>query len=236
MHINHRQKKKHNWALILLYTVSFLIPIGGLAALYLYYNGELRKIPEAKIVVISKQDMKLRVYDYKGNKVVEYGIACGKNYGQKYKVGDMKTPEGMFYVSGIEDASGRTHDFGDGRGAIPGAYGPYFIRLDTPGHKGIGIHGTHDPESIGTRATEGCIRLHNEDVAELAHLIYPGTMVIVTSSFLDYEQETVAAKGKNETIDKNKEQKNKEKDNVVTVDKTADPLLEPQGNIIDNYE
>ena len=180
--------------------------------------------------------MKLRVYDYKGNKVVEYGIACGKNYGQKYKVGDMKTPEGMFYVSGIEDASGRTHDFGDGRGAIPGAYGPYFIRLDTPGHKGIGIHGTHDPESIGTRATEGCIRLHNEDVAELAHLIYPGTMVIVTSSFLDYEQETVAAKGKNETIDKNKEQKNKEKDNVVTVDKTADPLLEPQGNIIDNYE
>ena len=114
MHINHRQKKKHNWALILLYTVSFLIPIGGLAALYLYYNGELQKIPEAKIVVISKQDMKLRVYDYKGNKVVEYGIACGKNYGQKYKVGDMKTPEGMFYVSGIEDSSDRTHDFGDG--------------------------------------------------------------------------------------------------------------------------
>ncbi|MBR1487120.1 MAG: L,D-transpeptidase, partial [Synergistaceae bacterium] len=29
------------------------------------------------------------------------------------------------------------------------------------------IHGTHDPNSIGTNVTEGCIRLNNADIAEL---------------------------------------------------------------------
>ena len=47
-----------------------------------------------------------------------------------------------------------------------GAYGPWFIRLKT-GWNGIGIHGTHDPGSIGTDVTEGCIRLQNKDVEEL---------------------------------------------------------------------
>ncbi len=183
------KKKRHNWLLISLYTLSLFIPIGGLFSLFKYYTGELHKIPEAKVIVVSKEEMNLRVFDYRGKKLAEYGIACGKNYGQKHTIGDMKTPEGQFFVVSIEDASTRTHDFGDGRGAIEGAYGPFFIRLDTPGHRGIGIHGTHDESSIGTRATEGCIRLHNNDIIELAHMIQPGTLVIITPSLMDYEQE-----------------------------------------------
>ena len=58
-----------------------------------------------------------------------------------------------------------------------------------PGNKGIGIHGTHDPLSIGTRATEGCIRLNNNDLVELVNVVRPGMMVLVTTSFEDYEQE-----------------------------------------------
>lgn len=157
--------------------------------LYGYFQKQLDDIPEARIIVVPKQDMRLRVYDYKGTRLMDYGIACGKNFGQKHKVGDMKTPEGMFFVQSIEDASERTHDFGDGRGEIQGAYGPYFIRLDTPGNKGIGIHGTHDPLSIGTRATEGCICLNNNDLVELVNVVRPGMMVLVTTSFEDYEQE-----------------------------------------------
>ena len=84
-----------------------------------------------------------------------YPIACGRALGNKEKPGDMKTPEGLFSVQQIQDASAWTHDFGDGKGEIRGAYGSHFIRLKTPGHRGIGIHGTHDPASIGTRATEG---------------------------------------------------------------------------------
>lgn len=184
-----KSKKARNYGLFLLYTITFIVPVGGLVGLYGYFQKQLDDIPEARIIVVSKQDMRLRVYDYKGTRLMDYGIACGKNFGQKHKVGDMKTPEGMFFVQSIEDASERTHDFGDGRGEIQGSYGPYFIRLDTPGNKGIGIHGTHDPLSIGTRATEGCIRLNNNDLVELVNVVRPGMMVLVTTSFEDYEQE-----------------------------------------------
>lgn len=184
-----KSKKARNYGLFLLYTITFIVPVGGLVGLYGYFQKQLDDIPEARIIVVSKQDMRLRVYDYKGTRLMDYGIACGKNFGQKHKVGDMKTLEGMFFVQSIEDASERTHDFGDGRGEIQGAYGPYFIRLDTPGNKGIGIHGTHDPLSIGTRATEGCIRLNNNDLVELVNVVRPGMMVLVTTSFEDYEQE-----------------------------------------------
>lgn len=184
-----KSKKARNYGLFLLYTITFIVPVGGLVGLYGYFQKQLDDIPEARIIVVSKQDMRLRVYDYKGTRLMDYGIACGKNFGQKHKVGDMKTPEGMFFVQSIEDASERTHDFGDGLGEIQGAYGPYFIRLDTPGNKGIGIHGTHDPLSIGTRATEGCIRLNNNDLVELVNVVRPGMMVLVTTSFEDYEQE-----------------------------------------------
>lgn len=184
-----KSKKARNYGLFLLYTITLIVPVGGLVGLYGYFQKQLDDISEARIIVVSKQDMRLRVYDYKGTRLMDYGIACGKNFGQKHKVGDMKTPEGMFFVQSIEDASDRTHDFGDGRGEIQGAYGPYFIRLDTPGNKGIGIHGTHDPLSIGTRATEGCIRLNNNDLVELVNVVRPGMMVLVTTSFEDYEQE-----------------------------------------------
>jgi hypothetical protein len=40
------------------------------------------------------------------------------------------------------------------------------------GHQGIGIHGTHDDNSIRTRATEGCIRLKNEDLEGNSEIIF----------------------------------------------------------------
>ncbi|MDR0421020.1 MAG: L,D-transpeptidase [Prevotellaceae bacterium] len=141
-------------------------------------------------IIISKQDMKLRRYDFKGNLLEEYPVACGRNYGNKKRRGDNKTPEGIFTVQQIQNASAWTHDFGDGKGQIQNAYGQYFIRLKT-GFQGIGIHGTHAPESIGTRATEGCIRLKNEDLLQLVKNIKVSMVVIITASaedtFADYK-------------------------------------------------
>ena len=89
-------------------------------------------------------------------------------------------------VQQIQDASAWTHDFGDGKGEIRGAYGSHFIRLKTPGHRGIGIHGTHDPASIGTRATEGCVRLNNSDLLELVKkYVYVGMPVVILTSEAD---------------------------------------------------
>ncbi len=150
-----------------------------------YYTERISKIENANFMVISKQDMQLRLIDYKGNTFFSAPVATGKAYGDKQKQGDMRTPEGVFQVSDIQDSSKWTHDFGDGGGEIKGAYGNYFIRLRVPGHKGIGIHGTHAPESIGSRASEGCIRLRNEDLDELVSLISPPMTVIITPSAMD---------------------------------------------------
>lgn len=124
--------------------------------------------------------MKLKLIDYKGNELFCAPVATGKNVGNKEKAGDMRTPEGVFQVADIQQAADWKHDFKDGKGEISGAYGDYFIRLAVPGHKGIGIHGTHLPESIGTRASEGCIRMDNEDLNQLVSLIYPPMTVVIT--------------------------------------------------------
>lgn len=140
---------------------------------------------KAALLAISKETMTLAVYDACSRVLAVYPVAVGRALGNKEKPGDMKTPEGLFSVQQIQDASAWTHDFGDGKGEIRGAYGSHFIRLKTPGHRGIGIHGTHDPASIGTRATEGCIRLRNEDLLQLVKCVYVGMPVVITTSEAD---------------------------------------------------
>ena len=137
---------------------------------------ENKPVP-AYTIVIDKSDFSLTVKkDDKIEKV--YEIAIGKNSGQKEKVGDMRTPTGEFVVDEILDASYWKHDFKDGKGEIEGAYGPWFISLVT-GWDGIGIHGTHDPASIKTMVSEGCIRMNNADVEELKAKTQVGTKVII---------------------------------------------------------
>ena len=46
------------------------------------------------------------------------------------------------------------------------------------------IHGTNEPWTIGTNVSSGCIRLTNEDVADLYNRTRVGTKVIVASAAL----------------------------------------------------
>lgn len=146
------------------------------------YNTILREYGNPKtelgLIYIDKQTMTLQLYDANGTLLRDVPMACGKNKGDKEKSGDFKTPEGVFSVQQIQDASKWGHDFHDGKGYIPNCYGNWFIRLKT-GFNGIGIHGTHAPESIGTRATEGCIRLNNETLDEIKPYIKVGMTVII---------------------------------------------------------
>ena len=54
--------------------------------------------------------------------------------------------------------------------------GVMWIALNT---KGIGIHGTNEPDSIGRAASHGCIRLTNWDVVRLATKIKSGDSVSI---------------------------------------------------------
>ena len=142
-----------------------------------------KKTPAGTSILIKKSEFRLYLLA-DGDVVNSWPIALGKNVGQKRVSGDMKTPNGSFPIDEVLDSSYWTHDFHDGKGEIEGAYGPYFISLDTSALSGgawdgIGIHGTHDPASIGTRASEGCIRMHNSDLLALKKQISVGTQVTI---------------------------------------------------------
>jgi len=141
-------------------------------------RSDIARNAQGTFVVIDKSAYTMEIFN-DGEPVKEYHIAVGKNIGDKQRVGDMRTPEGEFPVVQIQDSSSWVYDFGDGKGPVRGAYGPYFIRLGTPGWTGIGIHGTHAPDSIGTNVTEGCIRLNNNDLAELRHIVKIGDRVVI---------------------------------------------------------
>lgn len=138
-------------------------------------------------IVISKPELHLSVYeDQQGDTVLisRYPVCVGRNYGQKEKTGDMKTPEctydNPFSIQQIQPASTWVHDFGDGRGPIL-AYGKWFLRLETPGFKGIGIHGsTNNESSVPGRGSEGCIRLRDDDLVELKeNYAFVGMKVVI---------------------------------------------------------
>lgn len=146
-------------------------------------TGEVKATPAPHdySILIKKSTYKLYLLDH-GQPVAVWGVAVGKNHGQKQVRGDMKTPEGTYYIDEIDNASTWTHDFGDGKGEIKGAYGPWFLSLNTDKQSGgkwggIGIHGTHDPASIGTCASEGCIRLQNENLKKLKDYAKVGMQV-----------------------------------------------------------
>lgn len=169
-------------------SILLLLPIAGAANL----QFDSLPLPErptgTAFIVISKHDLTLTVYDLgaMGDTIMVAQFPCcmGKNKGNKQKRGDMRTPESPtgkpFKITMIQDASTWRHNFHDGRGNIK-AYGHWFLRLETPGHRGIGIHGsTNNEHTVPGRASEGCIRLLDKDIITLKeHFAYVGMPVTV---------------------------------------------------------
>ncbi len=61
----------------------------------------------------------------------------------------------------------------------PGPNNPVGVVWIALNKKGIGIHGTEDPDSIGRNSSHGCIRLANWDIVKLAEMVKKGVPVTV---------------------------------------------------------
>jgi lipoprotein-anchoring transpeptidase ErfK/SrfK len=100
---------------------------------------------------------------------------------KRYRVGTgeySKTPVGEFKITArIANppwwrSDGKTIPFGDPENIL----GTHWLGLNVPGY---GIHGTWNTNSIGKQATAGCIRLLNDDIAELYVVLPVGTPVVI---------------------------------------------------------
>lgn len=153
---------------------------------YFHFSYKIDEIENSNFIIINKDDFSLKLYSYTGQLLSTNKVAIGKNYGNKNIIGDNKTPEGVFNIQSIEDAKDWEYDFeNDTLGSLKGAYGPWFIRLYVPGSKGIGIHGTLNNKSLGTRDSHGCIRMNNDSLSVLKSKISINTTVVIVPSSYD---------------------------------------------------
>ncbi|WP_141201760.1 L,D-transpeptidase family protein [Paludifilum halophilum] len=98
------------------------------------------------------------------------------------------TPEGTFTII--------TKFIKPGWKGIPGGVpenplGERWLGLKVNGDQGrtYGIHGTNNPQSIGSHASSGCVRMYNEDVIQLYDTVPIGTPVTIhTGKTGDREQ------------------------------------------------
>ena len=61
----------------------------------------------------------------------------------------------------------------------PGPNSPVGVIWIALNKKGIGLHGTNEPETIGRSASHGCVRLANWDAVRLAQRVKPGVPVSI---------------------------------------------------------
>ena len=114
------------------------------------------------------------IVEHAGQEIYRESVASG--------TGNTPTPTGLFYVRDlIEEAE-------------DGPYGPYVLALSgysdvlfsfKGGAGGIGIHGTDSPQSIGSNASFGCVRITNDSIRRLVHVLPLGTPVEIVRSLAD---------------------------------------------------
>lgn len=89
------------------------------------------------------------------------------------------TPRGLYYIVELLQPSDPN-----------GSYGPYSFGLSAHsnvlkqfagGDGRVGLHGTNQPDLIGSNVSHGCIRLRNAAVRRLAKLLPLGTPVLIRS-------------------------------------------------------
>lgn len=141
------------------------------------YCEKVLQAGDSRFIIVDKGKMKLFLYDRYGNIEKSYAIACAKNYGSRRQAWDSRTTEGCFKVDGVFESSNWRFTDQWGNTGNPGAYGPRFIRLNTPA---IGIHGTGSASSIGRRVSHGCIRLTNSNILDLVKYVEVGMPVIIS--------------------------------------------------------
>ena len=116
-------------------------------------------------IVVSIPDCKLALVE-NGRVVKIYRVAVGAQISPSPS-GELKITQRLveptYYAPGVV--------------IPPGKDNPLGTRWLGLNQKGYGIHGTNQPDSVGRRASHGCIRMRNRDMEELFELVRAGDVV-----------------------------------------------------------
>lgn len=137
--------------------------------------GQVIKIPVEPIkTVVEKRSFMAAVY-------------VGDTIFRVYRIGhgtDDRTPEATFTIGeklrhpAWYAPDGQVWPYGHPQNVL----GDYFVKFCHPSFTGFGAHGTSEPESVGTMASAGCLRLADADIEDYFEVIPRGTVVEVRAS------------------------------------------------------
>jgi len=135
-------------------------------------------LPRSRVYVLQNVDGKLhQVRDY-------YASIARNGYG-KQNSGDLRTPVGIYRVTGFTPGVKLPPFYG--AGAYPLNYPNAWDRVHGRTGSGIWLHGVPTTTYVRPpRASEGCVVLANADLADLKSLIVPGMTPVVLSDKVDW--------------------------------------------------
>ncbi len=152
------------------------VPVGQVARLnglsgkpVLQVGQRVKLLPGKWRLIVSKSSLSMLAM-WEGTYVKRYPVGIGP--GEATPVGEFtitkKTVNPDWYFEG------RRIPYGDPRNIL----GTRWMGFDPNGPgRGLGVHGTTEPESVPGRKSRGCIRMLNGDVEELYDLVPTGTVV-----------------------------------------------------------
>ncbi|OOP55220.1 MAG: hypothetical protein AYP45_15970 [Candidatus Brocadia carolinensis] len=151
---------------------ELIMKINGVVPNRLNIGDQLKILTGKTKILVSKRDFTLLLL-LNGKYVKQYRVATGKNN---------KTPVGTFEVKNkMKEPAWYSPDGGVfPYGHKENILGTRWIGFkDKPNQHGYGIHGTTQPETIGTAASNGCIRMLNSDVEELYDFVTSDTEIVI---------------------------------------------------------
>jgi len=154
----------------------------GSNALLLWNLGSLdpKKLRAGQKLLLPVETLSVHVH----LRLRRMGIYIGDWFVKEFRVGigaeDTPTPLGTFSVHSREknpdwwQPGGKPIPFGDPRNALGSAW--IAIESDEwPLTAGYGIHGTNKPRTVGTRCSNGCVRLVNAEATEMYDWVRTGS-------------------------------------------------------------
>ncbi len=147
-------------------TEGILVSEDFLPSPFLYFNCER---DDNYFFLVEKRSQRfyvMRIVDSTCQVISQFTCSTGKISGDKNEAGDLKTPEGIYFIRAEKDSGTLAPVYGAGAYVLD--YPNGFDKIFKKNGYGIWIHGTNEPDRLkNSNDTKGCVVLVNEDFEKL---------------------------------------------------------------------
>lgn len=150
--------------------------------------------PYAVVVDLSRARLYLLRNDKKGLSLVRQNYAAmGRKGFGKQATGDLRTPLGVYHITGWLDGKKLPEIYG--AGALPLNYPNLWDQFKKHSGAGIWLHGVPPDTYVrAPRSSEGCVTMANEDILAIKPYVEKGQTPVIISDQLKWQDKSQSAK------------------------------------------